>query len=212
MRRGLFVDYLDIVGPFNPSPAPPESYRKIFICSQTTTQCARTIISHLLERAYRRPITDAELASKLQLFTLAQKQGDKFPELRGVYVYGDYQYGKMWGLRYDYEAKKAGGKILMPKADVMGQGWFAIFEDPSGTLTFASGSWTSATTYVVVYDVIDINSRLANVDVRVTGAQDEATETPQAAATVANAMIGMAKRKGNSFRLCGVCLTTCRAP
>ena len=33
-------------------------------------------------------------------------QGDKFPELKGVYVYGDYEYGKMWGLRYDYKAKK----------------------------------------------------------------------------------------------------------
>ena len=33
MRRGLFVDYLDIVGPFKPSTAPPESYKKIFICS-----------------------------------------------------------------------------------------------------------------------------------------------------------------------------------
>ena len=40
MRRGLFVDYLDIVGPFNPSTAPPASYNKIFICSATTTQCA----------------------------------------------------------------------------------------------------------------------------------------------------------------------------
>jgi uncharacterized repeat protein (TIGR03806 family) len=33
-------------------------------------------------------------------------QGDKFPELRDVYIYGDYQYGKMWGLRYDHQAKK----------------------------------------------------------------------------------------------------------
>lgn len=33
-------------------------------------------------------------------------QGDKFPELRDVYIYGDYQYGKMWGLRYDHTAKK----------------------------------------------------------------------------------------------------------
>jgi uncharacterized repeat protein (TIGR03806 family) len=33
-------------------------------------------------------------------------QGAKFPELRDVYVYGDYQYGKMWGLRYDHKAKK----------------------------------------------------------------------------------------------------------
>ena len=58
MRRGLFVDYLDIVGPFNPSTAPPESYKKIFICSQKTTQCARTILSSLMERAYRRPVTE----------------------------------------------------------------------------------------------------------------------------------------------------------
>jgi uncharacterized repeat protein (TIGR03806 family) len=27
--------------------------------------------------------------------------GAKFPELRGAYLYGDYQYGKIWGLRYD---------------------------------------------------------------------------------------------------------------
>lgn len=29
--------------------------------------------------------------------------------------------------------KKAGGKIIVPKAAVMDQGWFAVFEDPSGT-------------------------------------------------------------------------------
>lgn len=33
-------------------------------------------------------------------------QGTKFRELRGLYVYGDYQYGKVWGLRYDHAAKK----------------------------------------------------------------------------------------------------------
>lgn len=33
-------------------------------------------------------------------------QGAKFPELDGVYIYGDYQYGKMWSIRYDYKAKK----------------------------------------------------------------------------------------------------------
>src|SRR5262249_38831092 len=31
-RRALFVDYLDIVGPFHPSTEPPASYRKIFAC------------------------------------------------------------------------------------------------------------------------------------------------------------------------------------
>ena len=33
-------------------------------------------------------------------------EGEKFPELRGAYLYGDYQYGKMWGLRYDHEQKQ----------------------------------------------------------------------------------------------------------
>ena len=80
MRRGLFVDYLDIVGPFNPSTAPPESYKKIFICSQKTAQCARTILSSLMERAYRRPVTEEELKSKLDLVTLAQREGDSFDE------------------------------------------------------------------------------------------------------------------------------------
>lgn len=33
-------------------------------------------------------------------------EGARFPELKDVYIYGDYQYGKMWGLRYDHAAKK----------------------------------------------------------------------------------------------------------
>jgi hypothetical protein len=80
MRRGLFVDYLDIVGLFNPSQARPESYQRIFICAETTPRCARTILTSLLERAYRRPVTEAEISAKLALVTLAQREGDTFQE------------------------------------------------------------------------------------------------------------------------------------
>jgi hypothetical protein len=80
MRRGLFVDYLDIVGPFNPSKARPASHQKIFTCAETTPRCARTIVTGLLERAYRRPVTEAEIAPKLALVTLAQREGDTFQE------------------------------------------------------------------------------------------------------------------------------------
>ena len=80
MRRGLFVDYLDIVGPFNPSKLPPASYTKIFVCSQKTPQCARTILGSLMERAYRRPVTEDELKSRLDLVALAQREGDSFDE------------------------------------------------------------------------------------------------------------------------------------
>ncbi|MCC6589248.1 MAG: PQQ-dependent sugar dehydrogenase [Bryobacterales bacterium] len=33
-------------------------------------------------------------------------QGNKFPELRGAYIYGDYEYGKLWAFRYDHKARK----------------------------------------------------------------------------------------------------------
>jgi hypothetical protein len=80
MRRGLFVDYLEIVGPFNPSAAPPGSYKKIFVCGHPpgkhNAQCARTVVSNLMERAYRRPVTESELGSKLSLVALAQREGE----------------------------------------------------------------------------------------------------------------------------------------
>ncbi len=33
-------------------------------------------------------------------------EGDKFPELQGAYLYGDFEYGKVWGLRYDHDRKE----------------------------------------------------------------------------------------------------------
>jgi predicted enzyme related to lactoylglutathione lyase len=35
--------------------------------------------------------------------------------------------------KYEGRIKKAGGKIVSPKMEIPGQGWFAVFEDPSGT-------------------------------------------------------------------------------
>jgi Protein of unknown function (DUF1592)/Protein of unknown function (DUF1588)/Protein of unknown function (DUF1587)/Protein of unknown function (DUF1585)/Protein of unknown function (DUF1595) len=84
MRRGLFVDYLDIAGPYNPSTAPPESYKKIFVCGHPpgkhNAQCARQVLGTLMERAYRRPVTEEELGSKLSLVALAQREGDSLEE------------------------------------------------------------------------------------------------------------------------------------
>ncbi len=80
MRRALFVDYLEIVGPYNPSTEPPASYRKIFVCTQHNAQCARTIVTALMTRAWRRPVTEQEIVSKLSLENLALKEGDSFDE------------------------------------------------------------------------------------------------------------------------------------
>jgi hypothetical protein len=33
-------------------------------------------------------------------------RGAKYPALQGVYVYGDYNLGTIWGFRYDRDARK----------------------------------------------------------------------------------------------------------
>lgn len=84
LRRALFVDYLDIVGPFNPSKEPPASYRKVFACGhkpeQHEAQCARRSVQRLMERAFRRPVSEGELDGKLELVRLVQEEGDSVEE------------------------------------------------------------------------------------------------------------------------------------
>ena len=84
MRRQLFVDYLEIVGPFAPSTEASESYRRVFICNHARgghqASCARPIIENLTRRAYRRPVTPREVDSKLALVNMALKDGDSLEE------------------------------------------------------------------------------------------------------------------------------------
>ena len=62
----LFVDYLDILGPYNPSKTPPAGFKKIF-----HLRCARQVHAAVraadrrrtsLTRAYRRPATPEEVS------------------------------------------------------------------------------------------------------------------------------------------------------
>lgn len=39
-------------------------------------------------------------------------RGKKFPELRGVYVYGDYDSGRVWGVRYENGKVTAAGELI----------------------------------------------------------------------------------------------------
>jgi quinoprotein glucose dehydrogenase len=47
-------------------------------------------------------------------------RGKKYPSLEGVYVYGDYNLGTIWGFRYDYDARKvtAHGTLLEQKKNI----------------------------------------------------------------------------------------------
>ena len=83
-RRQLFIDYLEIVGPFNPRTEPLESYKRVFVCQHASGKhegtCARRIVENLARRAYRRPVTNQEVESKLALVSMAVKDGESFEE------------------------------------------------------------------------------------------------------------------------------------
>ncbi len=79
-RRMLFIDYVDIVGPFEPRVGPPESSKRLFVCAAQTPECAREIIGNLARRAYRRPILKQEADELVNLAMLVRKSGDSFAE------------------------------------------------------------------------------------------------------------------------------------
>jgi mono/diheme cytochrome c family protein len=83
-RRQLYIDYMNIVGPWNPEPAPPDSYSRVFVCGHQpghhNPQCGPRIIADLVHRAYRRPPTSQETDGLLKLVAMVQQQGDSFEE------------------------------------------------------------------------------------------------------------------------------------
>ena len=79
-RRKLFIDYVDIVGVFEPLPEPPESRKRLFICAEKTAACAERILANVARRAYRRPVAKAELAALAGLATMVRGAGDSFDE------------------------------------------------------------------------------------------------------------------------------------
>ena len=60
-------------------------------------------------------------------------RGARLPELYGVYVYGDFCTGKVWGIRYDGERVVVQGQIADTGFQIP-----AFGEDPSGELYILS--------------------------------------------------------------------------
>ena len=78
-----YPEFLQIRGPLTqPPPEASASYRRIFVCGHPSGRhepaCARKILAPLLHRAYRRPVTPAELDQMLSLVDLARSRGDSF--------------------------------------------------------------------------------------------------------------------------------------
>jgi hypothetical protein len=70
-----------VAGPYNAiSPGQTASRSKIFVCRPASVKdeepCARNILSNLARRAFRRPITDADIKPLLAFFASGRQEGD----------------------------------------------------------------------------------------------------------------------------------------
>ena len=85
------IDHVNLTGPFNPTgPGDTPSRRRVFTCrpeaaspggalaqrsAEREVGCARTILSGLARRAYRRPVTDEDMTPILNLYAEGRKKG-----------------------------------------------------------------------------------------------------------------------------------------
>jgi len=77
------IDHVQVTGPFNAAGSgDTPSRRKIFVCmpasSKDEVPCARHILSTLARRAYRRPVTDADIETLLSFYQAGKNQGGGF--------------------------------------------------------------------------------------------------------------------------------------
>jgi hypothetical protein len=79
--RNLLVDWFEVEGPIGATGEPSEQRAAILTCDPAETgqtECASEIIRGFGERAWRRPMTDAEVQRLGQFVDLAQTEGDDF--------------------------------------------------------------------------------------------------------------------------------------
>jgi Protein of unknown function (DUF1592)/Protein of unknown function (DUF1588)/Protein of unknown function (DUF1585)/Protein of unknown function (DUF1595)/Protein of unknown function (DUF1587) len=79
-RTVPYLGSVEIVGPYEPAPATDSpSRRSIFVCHPTRTSeepaCARTILTALATRAFRRPVGDTDLEPLFDCFRQARSTG-----------------------------------------------------------------------------------------------------------------------------------------
>ena len=75
------IGSLEIQGPFNPTGVSQTPSRaRVFVCQPKSASdelpCAKTILSALARKAYRRPITNADLDAPIQFYSAARALGD----------------------------------------------------------------------------------------------------------------------------------------
>ena len=79
------VRHIELIGPYAPAQgASAESLQKVYACGHLTGKhgpaCARTILTSLARRAYRRPVTPADVDPLVRLAAGSRKRGESFEQ------------------------------------------------------------------------------------------------------------------------------------
>jgi len=75
--RDIFVDYIEVRGPFEKKDLPPtDAHRRVMVCTDSTPACVERIVGNLLPRAWRRDVTPAEVAKVAGFGARALAQGE----------------------------------------------------------------------------------------------------------------------------------------
>jgi mono/diheme cytochrome c family protein len=74
------IDHVTVTGPFDPTGSgDTPSRRRLFICRPVSatdeTGCAQKILTAVTRRAYRRPVTDADMAPVMEMYAAGRKKG-----------------------------------------------------------------------------------------------------------------------------------------
>ena len=83
------VDWFEISGPFNPTGiSDTASRRKIFSCYPKVPaeelRCAEEIVSQLASRAFRRPLSEQDLAERMAYYQDGRANGGDFEQGEGA--------------------------------------------------------------------------------------------------------------------------------
>src|SRR5580765_6810722 len=74
--RQYRVNSFQVQGPFNPKGLSSTPSRdRIFVCKEQTATCARTVVSTLAKRAYRRPVSADDVNELMQYYEEGAKEG-----------------------------------------------------------------------------------------------------------------------------------------
>ena len=81
--RNLVVDRLSVTGPLEVPRTPPQGRDRVLVCEPTEGgegACLERIVREFGLRAWRRPLSDAEVATKIEHYTLARSLGGDWNE------------------------------------------------------------------------------------------------------------------------------------